>query len=122
MSHATTITAQPGLPFVDVERQFDAPPSAVYRAHTDPQTHRQLAPTAVLLDALLHRHRTRQRCRRSTKHDHQPVAQILHLDSTRLRSRLTQNREVAARIETALRSAMGIHSGEAQQGKAAVTN
>jgi uncharacterized protein YndB with AHSA1/START domain len=36
MSNPTTITAEPGLPFVDVVREFDAPVSALYRAHTDP--------------------------------------------------------------------------------------
>ena len=36
MTHPTTITALPGLPFVDVVREFDAPPAAVFRAHTDP--------------------------------------------------------------------------------------
>jgi uncharacterized protein YndB with AHSA1/START domain len=35
MTHPTTITAQPGLPFVDIEREFDAPAAAVFRAHTD---------------------------------------------------------------------------------------
>ncbi len=37
MSNPTTITAEPGLPFVDIVREFDAPASAVFRAHTDPQ-------------------------------------------------------------------------------------
>ena len=36
MTHPTTITAPPGLPFVDVVREFDAPAAAVFRAHTDP--------------------------------------------------------------------------------------
>lgn len=36
MTHPTTITAEPGLPFVDVVREFDAPVAAVFRAHTDP--------------------------------------------------------------------------------------
>jgi len=36
MPHPTTITAEPGVPFVDIVREFDAPPSAVFRAHTDP--------------------------------------------------------------------------------------
>jgi uncharacterized protein YndB with AHSA1/START domain len=36
MTHPTTITAAPGLPFVDIVRDFDAPASAVFRAHTDP--------------------------------------------------------------------------------------
>lgn len=32
----TTVTAQPGTPFVDVVREFDAPPERVFRASTDP--------------------------------------------------------------------------------------
>jgi uncharacterized protein YndB with AHSA1/START domain len=36
MTHPTTITAEPGLPFVDIVREFDAPAAAVFRAHTDP--------------------------------------------------------------------------------------
>jgi uncharacterized protein YndB with AHSA1/START domain len=32
----TTITAQPDTPFIDVVREFDAPPAQVYRAWTDP--------------------------------------------------------------------------------------
>ena len=35
MTHPTTITAAPGLPFLDVVREFDAPAAAVFRAHTD---------------------------------------------------------------------------------------
>lgn len=35
-NHPTSITAQPGVPFVDIVREFSAPPSAVYRAHIDP--------------------------------------------------------------------------------------
>jgi uncharacterized protein YndB with AHSA1/START domain len=34
--HPTTITAAPGLPFIEISREFDAPPSAVFRAHIDP--------------------------------------------------------------------------------------
>jgi uncharacterized protein YndB with AHSA1/START domain len=37
MNNPTTITAQPGVPFVDVIREFDAPAEAVFRAHTDPE-------------------------------------------------------------------------------------
>lgn len=33
---STTIAAQPGTPFIEVTREFAAPPSAVMRAHTDP--------------------------------------------------------------------------------------
>jgi uncharacterized protein YndB with AHSA1/START domain len=34
--HETRIDAPAGLPWIDIVREFDAPPSAVYRAHTDP--------------------------------------------------------------------------------------
>lgn len=34
--NATTITAQPGTPFIDIVREFDAPPARVFRASTDP--------------------------------------------------------------------------------------
>ena len=33
----TTITAQPGTPFIDVVRDFDATPTQVFRASTDPE-------------------------------------------------------------------------------------
>jgi uncharacterized protein YndB with AHSA1/START domain len=36
MTKPTTITAAPGLPFLDTVREFDAPIEAVFRAHTDP--------------------------------------------------------------------------------------
>lgn len=36
MTHPTTIAAAPGLPFVDIVREFDAPTALVFRAHTDP--------------------------------------------------------------------------------------
>ena len=35
LTHPTSITANPGLPFVDIVREFDATPAAVFRAHTD---------------------------------------------------------------------------------------
>jgi uncharacterized protein YndB with AHSA1/START domain len=37
----TTITAQPGTPFVDVVREFDATPEQVFRAATDPDLVKQ---------------------------------------------------------------------------------
>ncbi|MGW9415591.1 SRPBCC family protein [Arthrobacter cupressi] len=37
MSNPTNITADPGVPFVDTVREFDAPVEAVYRAHVDPE-------------------------------------------------------------------------------------
>src|SRR3984893_16333812 len=36
VTHPTTITAESGLPFVDIVREFDAPAEAVFRAHTEP--------------------------------------------------------------------------------------
>jgi uncharacterized protein YndB with AHSA1/START domain len=33
----TTISAQPGTPFIDVVREFDATPAQVFRAQTDPE-------------------------------------------------------------------------------------
>ena len=52
MTHPTTITAAPGLPFVDVEREFDAPAEAVFRAHTDPDLYAQwLGPRTMALDS-----------------------------------------------------------------------
>ena len=32
----TNATADPGVPFIDITREFDAPPDLVFRAHTDP--------------------------------------------------------------------------------------
>jgi uncharacterized protein YndB with AHSA1/START domain len=32
----TKVTAEPGVPFIDISREFDAPPELVFRAHTDP--------------------------------------------------------------------------------------
>ncbi len=53
MSNATTITAQPGLPFIDLVREFDAPAAAVFRAHTDPALYaRWLGPRSMQLDRL----------------------------------------------------------------------
>ena len=52
-SNPTTITAPSGVPFVDVEREFDAPPEAVFRAHTDPALYAQwLGPREMRLDHL----------------------------------------------------------------------
>ena len=58
MTNPTTITAEPDRPFVDIVREFDAPVSAVFRAHTDPDLFsqwtgpRQLAMKVVAFDAV----------------------------------------------------------------------
>jgi uncharacterized protein YndB with AHSA1/START domain len=51
MTHPTTITAERGLPFVDVVREFDAPAAAVFRAHTDPALFAQwTGPRSMTMD------------------------------------------------------------------------
>lgn len=37
MSNPVTITAPEGLPFIDMEREFDFPVELVFRAHRDPE-------------------------------------------------------------------------------------
>jgi len=37
----TKITAEPGAPFIDIEREFDAPVELLYRAHTEPDLLKQ---------------------------------------------------------------------------------
>lgn len=37
IENPTTITAQPGSPFIEVVRDFDAPPARLFRAYTDPE-------------------------------------------------------------------------------------
>lgn len=37
MSNPVTITAAEGLPFIDIEREFDYPVELVFRAHKDPE-------------------------------------------------------------------------------------
>jgi uncharacterized protein YndB with AHSA1/START domain len=41
MTNALTVTAPEGLPFIDFTREFDAPVSAVFEAHRDPDLFRQ---------------------------------------------------------------------------------
>jgi len=41
MSNPVTITAPEALPFIEIVREFDAPVSAVYRAHVDPELVKQ---------------------------------------------------------------------------------
>jgi uncharacterized protein YndB with AHSA1/START domain len=53
MTNPTTITAEPGLPFVDLVREFDAPVEAVFRAHTDPDLFSQwLGPRTATIDII----------------------------------------------------------------------
>ena len=41
MTNALTVTAPEGLPYIDTEREFDAPVDAVFGAHRDPDLFRQ---------------------------------------------------------------------------------
>ena len=53
MTHPTTITSEPGLPFVDLVREFDAPAAAVFQAHVDPRLYAKwLGPRTMKLDSL----------------------------------------------------------------------
>ena len=55
----TTITAQPGTPYIDVVREFDAPPELVFRAHTDPELlPGWLGPRGMQMEVLEHDART----------------------------------------------------------------
>jgi uncharacterized protein YndB with AHSA1/START domain len=36
-NHPVTVTATEGLPFIDIEREFDAPVAALFNAHRDPE-------------------------------------------------------------------------------------
>jgi uncharacterized protein YndB with AHSA1/START domain len=40
-TNPVTITAPEGLPFIDIEREFDAPVAAVFNAHRDPELVKQ---------------------------------------------------------------------------------
>lgn len=53
MTNPTNITAEPGLPFVDIVREVDAPAEAVFRAHTDAELYAQwLGPRSIKLDVV----------------------------------------------------------------------
>jgi uncharacterized protein YndB with AHSA1/START domain len=41
MTNPLTVTAPEGVPFIDWEREFDAPAMAVFRAHADPELLKQ---------------------------------------------------------------------------------
>ncbi|WP_431280263.1 SRPBCC family protein [Leifsonia poae] len=41
MSNALKVTAPEGLPYVEFEREFDAPVEAVFRAHKDPELYKR---------------------------------------------------------------------------------
>ena len=51
VTNPTTITAQPGLPFIEILREFDAPVAAVFRAHIDPELFGQwTGPRGMMMD------------------------------------------------------------------------
>jgi len=53
MTHPTIITSEPGLPFVDLVREFDAPAAAVFHAHVDPKLYAEwLGPRTMQLDGM----------------------------------------------------------------------
>ncbi|UOE42792.1 SRPBCC family protein [Agromyces larvae] len=51
MSNPVIVTAPEGLPFIDIEREFDAPVAAVFRAHREPDLVKQwLGPNGYEMD------------------------------------------------------------------------
>ncbi|SEK70354.1 SRPBCC domain-containing protein [Nonomuraea pusilla] len=51
----TTITAQPGSPFIEVVRDFDATPAQLFRAYTDPElVTRWLGPRGIEMRLIEH--------------------------------------------------------------------
>lgn len=53
MTNPTTVTAEPGLPFITVVREFDAPAKAVFLAHTDPELFvRWMGPRTATLEVV----------------------------------------------------------------------
>ncbi|MFE4195746.1 SRPBCC family protein [Paenarthrobacter sp. NPDC056912] len=53
MSNPTAITADDGVPFVDTVREFDAPVSAVFKAHVDPDLlAKWLGPRSTVLNVV----------------------------------------------------------------------
>jgi uncharacterized protein YndB with AHSA1/START domain len=51
MTNPVTITAPEGLPFIDIEREFNAPVTAVFRAHAEPDLIKQwLGPNGYEMD------------------------------------------------------------------------
>lgn len=55
MTNALTVTAPEGLPYIDTEREFDAPVDAVFRAHKDPDLLRQwMGPDGYEMDIERH--------------------------------------------------------------------
>ena len=64
-------------------------------AHRHPKAERaRLERSVVLLDGLLHGHRSGDRCGRATEDGHEAVAEVLHLRALGGRQRLAQQREV----------------------------
>jgi uncharacterized protein YndB with AHSA1/START domain len=53
VTHPTSITAEPGLPFIDIQREFDAPAQAVFRAHIEPDLFaRWTGPRSMRMDSV----------------------------------------------------------------------
>ncbi|GAA0240560.1 SRPBCC family protein [Saccharothrix mutabilis subsp. mutabilis] len=51
--HETTIAAHPELPTIEIVREFDAPPAAVFRAHVEPElVKRWLGPRGLEMEVV----------------------------------------------------------------------
>ncbi|SDH55675.1 SRPBCC family protein [Microbacterium pygmaeum] len=59
MSNEVHITTEPGTPFIDIVREFDAPVERVYAAHSDPELYAQwVGPRGYETDVVEHDMRT----------------------------------------------------------------
>src|SRR5262245_18448465 len=69
-----TVTAEPGVPFIDMSREFDAPRELLFRAHTDPQLIKQsLGPRGY--DIVIDHYDCREGCSYRYEH-HDPSGNI----------------------------------------------
>jgi hypothetical protein len=63
-------------------------------AHADPHPQLLIRAAVARLDRLLHRNRARKRRGSAVEHDHQPIAEVLHLPAARALERPTQQTEM----------------------------
>ena len=93
MTNPVTITAPEGVPFIEIEREFDAPVDAVFNAHRDPELVKQwLGPNGYEMDIErwdfttagrlpLHAHERRGRVLRLQRHvPHRARERVRHPD------------------------------------------
>lgn len=82
-THPTTVTVPEGLPFIEIERDFDAPVQDVFRAHKDPELLKQwLGPRGLEMEIDVYEFTTGGRYRyihRSDKGDEYTFNGVFHV-------------------------------------------